>query len=126
VLPPLAPLPAKSVVRTSARSRAVSCSASAWPRQIEVQAPLATSSWSAVMSTGALELVASWAAAGPASRAAAAAPRENLLSRIRPPALFPVEPGMHPARKDHALAFAGNGIGLRLDFTKRPRALNRA
>ena len=59
-------------------------------RNPAVQALLVVSSSSAVMSTGAFELVASWAAAGLASRAAAsAALRERLVRRITSPAHFP-------------------------------------
>ena len=50
------------IFSTSARSRALSCRASALPRQVAWQLALTTSRLSAVMSTGASELAASCAA----------------------------------------------------------------
>src|ERR1700749_3418074 len=61
------------IFRTSARRRAVSCRASALPRQVAWHWALAVSSWSAVTSIGALELVAICAAAGRAQSAPTAA-----------------------------------------------------
>src|SRR4051794_39562978 len=91
------------IFSTSARRRALSCRASALPRQVAWQLALAVSSSSAVMSTGALELVAICAAAGAANAASARPEIRNIGIRlvIGCPASLLLQDGVHPALEEH-------------------------